>query len=239
MLPKISIKSLLEAGVHFGHQTRKWNPRMAPFIHTKKNDIHILDLAKTVRQLNVSCDMLRNVSRRGGNILFVSTKKQAQDIIEENAIHAGVNFVTHRWLGGTLTNFKTIRGRVAYLKRLEDMVESGEMDLLGKKEKARKMRELANLTRFLKGIKEMEDLPDVVVMVDPSKEKIALHECVKLNIPVVAIVDTNCDPSDIQYVIPGNDDAIRSIRLIVSYITESILEGKEVWQATQDKESSE
>jgi small subunit ribosomal protein S2 len=237
MLPKLSIKTLLEAGVHFGHQSRKWNPKMARYIHAKRNDIHIMDLAQTVRHINKARDLLRDVAKKGGNILFVSTKRQAQDIIEEHAIAAGVYYVCHRWLGGTLTNFKTIRQRVSYLKKLESMVENGDMELLGKKERARRMRELANLTRFLKGIKEMESLPNVVFLVDPNKEKIAVHECRKLGIPIVAITDTNCDPQTVDYVIPGNDDAIRSIKIIVSYLTEAILEGKETAAATEEKEA--
>lgn len=236
MLTKVSIKSLLEAGVHFGHQTRKWDPRMAPFIYTKRNDIHIIDLQQTVKLIVKACRAIKEVVQGGGNVLFVSTKKQCQEIIAENAIASGVHYVNHRWLGGMLTNFKTIRARIGYLKKLERIVENGDIDKLGKKEKARRLRELQNLSRDLKGIREMNDLPQIVFVVDPGKEKIAIDECNKLGIPVVAITDTNCNPQNVDYVIPGNDDAIRSIKTIVGYITEAINEAKEASRVRQEKE---
>lgn len=238
-MTKVSIKSLLEAGVHFGHQTRKWDPRMAPFIYTKRNDIHIIDLQQTVKLIVKACRAMKEVVQNGGNILFVSTKKQCQEIIAENAIAAGVHYVNFRWLGGMLTNFKTIRARIAYLKKLERIVENGDIDKLGKKEKARRLRELQNLSRDLKGIREMNDLPQMVFVVDPGKEKIAIDECNKLGIPVVAITDTNCNPQNIDYVIPGNDDAIRSIKTIVGYLTEAIAEAKEASRVRQEKEEVE
>jgi small subunit ribosomal protein S2 len=236
MLSTVSIKNLLEAGVHFGHQTRKWDPRMAPYIYTKRNEIHILDLQKTVKLILKACDRIKKVAEQGGNILFVSTKRQAQEIVREAAERAGVHYVNHRWLGGTLTNFNTIRQRINHLKKLERMIEVGDMELLGKKERARRMRELKNLSRNLNGIREMDGTPDIVFLVDPSREHLAVDECVKLKIPIVAITDSNCDPSPIQFVIPGNDDAIRSIKLIVNYLTDAIVEGKELSRATQEKE---
>jgi small subunit ribosomal protein S2 len=236
MLSQVTIRDLLEAGVHFGHQTRKWDPRMAPYIYTKRNDIHILDLQQTVRLIRQACEKVKKVAEKGGNILFISTKRQAQEIIRENAERASVHYVNFRWLGGTLTNFNTIRQRISHLKKLERMVENGDMDLLGKKERARRMRELRNLGRNLNGIRDMEGQPDVVFLVDPVKERIAVDECAKLKIPTIAITDSNCDPTNINYVIPGNDDAIRSIKVIASYITDAILEGKELSRATQEKE---
>lgn len=239
MLTKVNIKSLLEAGVHFGHQTRKWDPRMAEYIYTKRNDIHIIDLQQTVKQIVAACRIVRETVQSGGDVMFVSTKKQAQDIIAENADACGVHYVNQRWLGGMLTNFKTIRSRISYLKKLERMVETGEMDKLGKKERAKRMRELNNLSRDLQGIREMNELPDLVFIIDPGKEKIAVDECAKLGIPVVAITDTNCDPTKIDYVIAGNDDAIRSIKVIVGYITEAINEAKEATRVIQEKEEVE
>ena len=236
MLSQVSIRDLLEAGVHFGHQTRKWEPRMAPYIYTKRNDIHILDLQQTVRLIRQACTKIKKIAEKGGNILFISTKRQAQEIIRENAERAGVHYVNYRWLGGTLTNFNTIRQRISHLKKLERMVESGDMDLLGKKERARRMRELRNLGHNLNGIRDMDGQPDIVFLVDPGKERIAVDECAKLKIPIIAITDSNCNPSHIDYVIPGNDDAIRSIKVIASYITDAILEGKELSRATQEKE---
>tara|TARA_Y100000589_G_scaffold11077_1_gene9194 strand:- start:3073 stop:3798 length:726 start_codon:yes stop_codon:yes gene_type:complete len=236
MLAKISIKNLLEAGVHFGHQTRKWDPRMAPYIYTSRHGIHVLDLQKTVRLLGEACEAIKKIASKGGRILFVSTKRQAQEIVKEGAERAGVNYVNFRWLGGFLTNFKTIRQRISHLKKLERMVENGDMDLLGKKERAKRLRELANLGRNLNGIRDMEDVPDMVFMVDPSKERIAVDECHKLGIPIVAITDSNCNPEKIDYVIPGNDDAIRSIKVIVNYLTDAIIEGTEANRATQEKE---
>lgn len=236
MINPVTIRNLLEAGVHFGHETRKWDPRMAPYIYTKRNEIHILDLQKTVKLILKACDRVKKVAERGGNILFVSTKRQAQEIIREAAERAGVQYVNHRWLGGTLTNFNTIRQRISHLKKLERMLEVGDMDLLGKKERAKRMRELRNLERNLNGIRDMDKVPDLVFIIDPSREHLAVDECKKLGIPIIAITDTNCNPTPIEYVIPGNDDAIRSIKLIVNYITDAIIEGKEISRATQEKE---
>ncbi|PCJ20071.1 MAG: 30S ribosomal protein S2 [Candidatus Cloacimonadota bacterium] len=238
MLPRVSIKGLLEAGVHFGHSSSKWDPRMSPYLHTKRNGIHIIDLQKTVKLIVKACSSMKRVSRKGANILFISTKKQASDIIKENAETSGCFYINSRWLGGTLTNYKTIRQRIAYLKKLERMVENGDMDLLGKKERSKRMKELDKLTRNLNGIRDMEKLPEIVFIVDPNREHIAVDECNKLGIPIVAITDSNCNPEKIQYVIPGNDDAMRAIKLITSYISEAIMDGKEQRKAKQDKESS-
>lgn len=236
MINPVTIRNLLEAGVHFGHETRKWDPRMAPYIYTKRNEIHILDLQKTVKLILKACDRIKKVAEQGGNILFVSTKRQAQEIIREAAERADVQYVNHRWLGGTLTNYHTIRQRISHLKKLERMVEVGDMELLGKKERAKRMRELRNLARNLDGIRDMDKVPDIVFIIDPSREHLAVDECKKLKIPMIAITDTNCNPTPIEYVIPGNDDAIRSIKLIVNYITDAIIEGKELSRATQEKE---
>ncbi|MCO4782397.1 MAG: 30S ribosomal protein S2 [Candidatus Cloacimonetes bacterium] len=236
MLPRVSIKGLLEAGVHFGHSSSKWDPRMAPYLHTKRNGIHIIDLQKTVKLIVKACTAMKKVSKKGANILFISTKKQASDIVRENAEEAGCYYINSRWLGGTLTNYKTIRQRIAYLKKLERMVENGDMDLLGKKERSKRMKELDKLTRNLNGIRDMEKLPEIVFIVDPNREHIAVDECNKLGIPIVAITDSNCNPDKIQHIIPGNDDAMRAIKIITSYISEAVMEGKEQRKAKQDKE---
>jgi small subunit ribosomal protein S2 len=207
----ITMKQLLEAGVHFGHQTRRWNPKMATYIYMERNGIYIIDLQQTVKKFDEAYAFIKNTVADGKSVLFVGTKKQAQETIKEEARRCGMHFVNQRWLGGMLTNYKTIRQRVLRLKQLEQMEESGAMDVLTKKEVARLLNEKERLERFLGGIKDMDKLPGAVFVVDPRKEKIAVAEARKLNIPVVAIVDTNCDPDEIDYVIPGNDDAIRAV----------------------------
>ena len=221
----ISMKQLLEAGVHFGHQTRRWNPKMAPYIFTERNGIYIIDLQKTVRKLEEAYMFVRDLSAEGKEVLFVGTKKQAQDSIREDAERAGAHYVNARWLGGMLTNFRTIRGRIARLNQLKTMESDGTFDLLPKKEVAKLTHEIEKLEKFLGGIKEMKGVPGALFIVDPRKEKIAVSEAKKLGIPVVAIVDTNCDPDDVDYVIPGNDDAIRAVKLIAACMADAIIEG--------------
>jgi len=223
----VSMKQLLEAGVHFGHQARRWNPKMAPYIFTERNGIYIIDLQKTVRKLEEAYMFVRDLSAEGKTVLFVGTKKQAQDSIREEAIRAGAHYVNARWLGGMLTNFRTIRGRIARLAQLRAMEEDGTFDLLPKKEVIKLNHEIEKLEKFLGGIKNMDKLPGALFIVDPRKEKIAVAEARKLNIPIVAIVDTNCDPDDVDYVIPGNDDAIRAVKLIASTMANAILEGRQ------------
>ncbi len=223
----ISMKQLLEAGVHFGHQTRRWNPKMAPYIFTERNGIYIIDLQKTVRKLEEAYMFVRELSAEGKEVLFVGTKKQAQDSIREEAVRAGAHFVNARWLGGMLTNFRTIRGRIARLAQLKAMEEDGTFDLLPKKEVVKLNHEIEKLEKFMGGIKEMKKLPGALFIVDPRKEKIAVAEAKKLGIPVVAIVDTNCNPDEVDYVIPGNDDAIRAVKLIASCMANAIIEGRQ------------
>lgn len=223
----VSMKQLLEAGVHFGHQTRRWNPKMAPYIFTERNGIYIIDLQKTVRKLEEAYMFVRDLSAAGESVLFVGTKKQAQESIREEATRAGAYFVNARWLGGMLTNFRTIRGRVARLNQLKTMSEDGTFDLLPKKEVTKLNHEIEKLEKFLGGIAEMKKLPGALFIVDPRKEKIAVSEAKKLGIPVVAIVDTNCDPDDADYVIPGNDDAIRAVKLIAGAMADAIIEGRQ------------
>ncbi len=223
----VSMKQLLEAGVHFGHQTRRWNPKMAPYIFAERNQIYIIDLQKTVKLINEAYDFVREVAAEGKPILFVGTKKQAQESIKEEAIRAGEYFVNERWLGGMLTNYKTIETRIKRLFALEKMEEEGTMDLLTKKEKALLLAEKEKLERFLGGIKNMPELPGAIFVIDPRKEKIAVHEARKLGIPVVGVVDTNCDPDEIDYVIPGNDDAIRAVKLLTSVVADAIVEAKQ------------
>ena len=223
----VSMKQLLEAGVHFGHQTRRWNPKMAPYIFTERNGIYIIDLQKTVRKLEEAYMFIRELSANGQNVLFVGTKKQAQDSVREEAERAGAYFVNARWLGGMLTNFRTIRSRVARLNQLKTMAEDGTFDLMPKKEVVKLNHEIEKLEKFLGGIKEMNKLPGAMFIVDPRKEKIAVAEAKKLGIPVVAIVDTNCDPDDVDYVIPGNDDAIRAVKLIAATMANAVIEGRQ------------
>ena len=229
----VSIKQLLEAGVHFGHHTRRWNPKMAEYIFTERNGIYIIDLQKTIKKFEEAYMFAREVAAEGGNILFVGTKKQASDAIREEAERCGMYFVNVRWLGGMLTNYKTIKMSINRLNALEKMQEDGTFDMLPKKEVAGLQKEMANLERNLGGIKTMEGLPAAIFIVDPRKEHNAVLEAKKLGIPVIAIVDTNCDPDDADYVIPGNDDAIRAIRLIASVIADAVIEGKQGEQMTE------
>ncbi|MEQ8236695.1 MAG: 30S ribosomal protein S2 [Syntrophomonadaceae bacterium] len=223
----ITMKQLLEAGVHFGHQTRRWNPKMDRYIYMERNGIYIIDLQQTVKKFDEAYAFVKDVVADGKGVLFVGTKKQAQETIKDEARRCEMYFVNQRWLGGMLTNYKTIRKRVSRLKELEKMEADGTFDLLSKKEVARLKNEAERLERFLGGIKNMDKLPGAVFVVDPRKEKIAVAEARKLGIPVVAIVDTNCDPDEIDYVIPGNDDAIRAVRLISSKIADAVLESKQ------------
>jgi ribosomal protein S2, bacterial type len=221
------MKQLLEAGVHFGHQTRRWNPKMDRYIYMERNGIYIIDLQQTVKKFEEAYNFVKDVVAEGKGILFVGTKKQAQETIKDEAKRCEMFWVNQRWLGGMLTNYKTIRKRVFRLKELEKMEAEGSFDVLSKKEVARLRNEWERLERFLGGIKDMDKLPGAIFVVDPRKEKIAVAEARKLNIPVVAIVDTNCDPDEIDYVIPGNDDAIRAVRLISAKIADAVLEGKQ------------
>ena len=223
----VSMKQLLEAGVHFGHQTRRWDPKMKPYIFTQRNGIYIIDLQKTIKMLDDAYNYVKAVAQDDGVFLFVGTKKQAQDAIAEEATRAGQYYVNQRWLGGTLTNWTTIQSRVKRLKELKKMSEDGTFDVLPKKEVALLTKELEKLQKFLGGIEDMPRIPDVMFVVDPKKEKIAVHEANKLGIPVVAMVDTNTDPTPIDVIIPSNDDAIRAIRLISGAMADAVLEGKQ------------
>ena len=229
----ISMKQLLEAGVHFGHQTRRWNPKMAPYIFTERNGIYIIDLQKTVKMVEEAYNFVRNTVSEGNTILFVGTKKQAQESIKEEAERCGMFYVNQRWLGGMLTNFQTIRRRVQRLRELEKMEVDGTFQVLPKKEVAKLLGEKQKLERFLGGIKDMDKLPGALFVVDPRKERIAIKEAQILNIPIVAIVDTNCDPDEIDYVIPGNDDAIRAVKLLTNKIADAVIEGS---QSNQEEE---
>ena len=223
----ILMKNLLEAGVHFGHQTRRWNPKMSKFIFTERNGIYIIDLQKTVKQIEQAYDFVREIVADGGRVLFVGTKKQAQEAVETEAKRSGQFYVSHRWLGGMLTNYKTIRRRIERLKRLELMEEDGTFQRLPKKEVIKLRREAEKLEKFLGGIKEMEKLPDVLFVIDPKNEKIAVNEAKILGIPVVGVVDTNCDPDEVDIAIPGNDDAIRAVKLLTGTIANAIVEAKQ------------
>lgn len=232
----ISMKQLLEAGVHFGHQTRRWNPKMAPFIFTERNGIYIIDLQKTVRKVEEAYQFVRNMVADGGTLLFVGTKKQAQETVRQEAERCGMPYVNQRWLGGMLTNFKTIRSRIDRLHQLETMETDGSFYLLPKKEVLELRKEQERLRRFLGGISEMRRQPAAVFIIDPRKERIAVSEARKLGIPIIAIVDTNCDPDEVDYVIPGNDDAIRAVRLLTSKMADAVLEGQEGRQLTEAAE---
>lgn len=221
----ISMKQLLEAGVHFGHQMRRWDPKMKPYIFTERNNIYIIDLQQTVRLIDTAYNFVREIASKGGNILFVGTKKQAQESIKNEAERCEMFYVNYRWLGGTLTNFDTIRKRVKKLLELEEMENNKMFEILPKKEVMSLKREKEKLEKLLTGIRSMEKLPDVIFVVDPKKEKIAIAEAIKLSIPIVAIVDTNCNPEEIDYVIPGNDDAIRAVKLISSVVADAVIEG--------------
>jgi len=231
------MKQLLEAGVHFGHQKRRWNPKMAEYIFTERNGIYIIDLQKTVKKIEEAYFFVRDLAMNGEDVLFVGTKKQAQESIKEEAIRSEQYYVNVRWLGGTLTNFKTIRSRVDRLNQLIEMEQEGVFDVLPKKEVIKLKKEMEKLERYLGGIKGMEKLPGALFVVDPKKERIAVLEARKLKIPIVAIVDTNCDPDEVDYVIPGNDDAIRAIKLIAGKIADAIIEGKQGEQMTLSTES--
>ncbi len=223
----ISMKQLLEAGVHFGHQTRRWNPKMAEYIYTERNGIYIIDLQKSVGKVDEAYNAVRDIVAGGGNILFVGTKKQAQDSIKNEAERCGMYYVNERWLGGMLTNFKTIQTRIKRLKAIEKMSEDGTFDVLPKKEVINLKKEWAKLEKNLGGIKDMPQIPDAIFVVDPKKERICIQEAHILGIPLVGIVDTNCDPEELDYVIPGNDDAIRAVKLIVSKMADAVIEAKQ------------
>ena len=228
----ISMKQLLEAGVHFGHQTRRWNPKMAEYIFAERNGIYIIDLQKTVKKVEDAYQAIANIVKDGGEVLFVGTKKQAQDSIKEEAERCGMYYVNERWLGGMLTNFETIKTRIKKLAEIDAMIEDGTMDVLPKKEVAKLMKEKEKLDKNIGGIKEMKKIPDVMFIVDPRKEKIAVQEAHSLNIPIVAIVDTNCDPEEVDYVIPGNDDAIRAVKPIAGRMADAVIESKQGEQDT-------
>ena len=234
----VSMKQLLEAGVHFGHQTRRWNPKMAPYIYTERNGIYIIDLQKTVKKLEEAYNFVRDISANGGNVLFVGTKKQAQDAIKEEAARCGGYYVNARWLGGMLTNFRTMRTRIDRLAQLRKMEEDGTFAMLPKKEVIKHQAEIEKLEKYLGGVKEMKKLPAALFIVDPRKERNAIAEARKLNIPIVAIVDTNCDPDEIDYVIPGNDDAIRAIRLIAAAMANAAIEGRQGEDAAAAEEAA-
>ena len=223
----VSMKQLLEAGVHFGHQTRRWNPKMAPYIYMERNGIYIIDLQKTVKKLEEAYSFIRQITENGQSVLFVGTKKQAQDAIREEAERVGMYFVNARWLGGMLTKFKTMRTRIDRLAQLCKMREDGTFDMLPKKEVIKLNNEIAKLEKYLGGVKDMKKLPGALFIIDPRKERNAIAEARKLHIPIVAIVDTNCDPDEIDYIIPGNDDAIRAIKLISQTMANAVIEGRQ------------
>ena len=235
----ISMKQLLEAGVHFGHQTRRWNPKMAPYIYTERNGIHIIDLQKSVGMVDDAYNAVKDCVAQGGKILFVGTKKQAQDAIKAEAERCGQFYVNERWLGGMLTNFKTIQSRIARLKQIEAMEADGTFDVLPKKEVIGLRLEMEKLTKYLGGIKDMKKLPGALFIVDPRKENIAVLEARKLNIPIVATVDTNCDPDVIDHVIPANDDAIRAVKLLTAKMADAVLEGRQGMQMEEAAEAEE
>ena len=237
MADSITVKQLLEAGAHFGHQTGHWHPKMKNYIFTQRNGIHIIDLEQTVTMLNKTCAFVRDLVSNGQTIMFVGTKKQAQDIIKEEAERCGMYYVNQRWLGGMLTNFNTIQGRIDYLVRLEDKKSRGELDYLSKKDKLKVEKEMAKLNKVMGGFKEMTALPGALFIVDPTKEKIALSEAQKVGVKLVATVDTNCNPDGIDYIVPANDDAIKAIKVICSHIANAVLEGKMLAEAGENKES--
>lgn len=228
MPSSVALKQLLEAGVHFGHRTQKWNPKMAPYIFTQRNGIHIIDLQQTMANLNAYYDFVRDLVAKGGNVLFVGTKRQAQETIAQEATRCGMPYVNQRWLGGTLTNWRTIRERIDALKKLEARRDKGEFDLLTKREALMLNREIEKLNLRLGGIREMRRLPDLLIVVDTRREATAVKEANILNIPVMALLDTNCDPSSVDYVLPGNDDAMRAIKLIIEALANAVIEGREM-----------
>lgn len=231
----ISMKQLLEAGVHFGHQTRRWNPKMAPYIYTERNGIHIVDLQKSVGMVDAAYNVISDIVSDGGSILFVGTKKQAQDTIKEEAQRCGMFYVNERWLGGMLTNFKTIQSRIKRLQKIEEMSEDGTFEVLPKKEVLALRKEWGRLERNLGGIKYMKKIPDAIFIVDPKKERICVQEAHILGIPLIGICDTNCDPEELDYVIPGNDDAIRAVRLIVSRMADAVIEANQGEVVSQEE----
>lgn len=233
----VTMKQLLESGVHFGHQTRRWNPKMKPYIFTERNGIYIIDLQKTVRMIDQAYKYVREIASNGGTLLFVGTKKQAQESIKEEALRAGQFYVNHRWLGGTLTNWDTIQSRIKRLKELEKMEEDGTFEVLPKKEVGLLIKERDRLEKFLGGIKDMPGLPDVMFVVDPRKERIAIKEAQKLNIPIVAMVDTNCDPDEVDVIIPSNDDAIRAVKLLTSKIADAYIEGNQGTDSAEEAQT--
>ncbi len=237
----ISMKQLLEAGVHFGHQTRRWNPKMKKYIFTERNGIYIIDLQKTVKKVDEAYNYVKQIAENGGTVLFVGTKKQAQESVKDEAIRSGMYFVNQRWLGGTLTNFETIRKRINRLKSIEKMEEDGTFEVLPKKEVVGLLKEKERLVKFLGGIKDMKKIPDALFIIDPRKERIAVAEAHKLHIPIIGIVDTNCDPDEIDYVIPANDDAIRAVKLLTGKMADAILEakqGEEIEETSQEEAAS-
>src|SRR5690625_5281851 len=234
----ISMKQLLEAGVHFGHQTRRWNPKMKKYIFTERNGIYIIDLQKTVKKIDEAYNFVRQLAEDGGSVLFVGTKKQAQESVKDEALRSSMFYVNQRWLGGTLTNFQTIRKRINRLKQIERMEEDGTFDVLPKKETVDLLKEKDRLLKFLGGIKDMNKLPDAIFVIDPRKENIAIAEARKLNIPIIGIVDTNCDPDEIDYVIPANDDAIRAVKLLTSKMADAIIEGRQGAEMVDQTESA-
>ncbi len=235
----ISMKQLLEAGVHFGHQTRRWNPKMAPYIYTERNGIYIIDLQKSVGMVDDAYNAVKDCVANGGKILFVGTKKQAQDSIKAEAERCGMYYVNQRWLGGMLTNFKTIQSRIQQLKKIEEMQEDGTFDVLPKKEVIELKKQMEKLQKNLGGIKEMKEVPDMIFVVDPRKERICIQEAHTLGIPLVGIADTNCDPEELDYVIPGNDDAIRAVKLIVSKMADAVIEANQGMDAADVEEVEE
>ena len=232
-----TLVELLEAGVHFGHQTQRWNPKMKPYIYGARNGIYVLDLRKTSTKLDEAYEVVKDFASKGKNVVFVGTKKQATDVVAQEAERSGAYFINRRWLGGMLTNFETIRGRINKLRELEDFVNSGHIEKLPKKEVAQIMRKLSKLSKTLGGIKEMRGLPDILIVIDQKKELIAIQEANKLHIPVVCLADTNADPDGIDYIIPGNDDAIRSIRLIASKLADAVVEGKAIREAKMSEKT--
>ncbi|WP_313069665.1 30S ribosomal protein S2 [Lacrimispora sp.] len=235
----ISMKQLLEAGVHFGHQTRRWNPKMAPYIYTERNGIYIIDLQKSVVKVDEAYKAISNIAAEGGKILFVGTKKQAQDAIKSEAERCGMYFINERWLGGMLTNFKTIQSRVARLKQIETMSQDGTFEVLPKKEVIALKKEWDKLEKNLGGIKEMKKIPDAIFVVDPKKERICVQEAHNLKIPLIGIADTNCDPEELDFVIPGNDDAIRAVKLIVSSMADAVIEANQGEAVAEEAEAAQ
>jgi small subunit ribosomal protein S2 len=236
--PGVTLKALLEAGVHFGHQAKRWNPKMKPYIFTQRNGIHIIDLQQTVPLLATALDFVTDVTSRGGKVLFVGTKKQAQDVVEREAKRSGQFYVNRRWLGGTLTNFVTIRNRLRFMKQLQAEQARHDFDLLPKQEAAGKVAELERLERTLGGMRDMNQLPAAIFIIDPKREQLAVHEARRLGIPVIAVADTNCDPDDADYLIPANDDAIRSVRLLAASIADAAIEGQTRLEVAQDDRDS-